>query len=202
MNKNTGSDNFYKIRKKEIEDDEYIYFDSYNIVEEFYKLDSYIINLDTTILNPDCYRRAYGVIRNAKTSDTIRIVVNSHGGDPDTSVQFFHLLSQCDAHIVCELHRAMSAASDIVLCCDEIELNDLSCMMIHCSSYSTYGKAPDIKKQSEFEYEYEGMVFNKLYSGFLTEEEMELARKGEEFYFMSKDIEKRLKKWIPLKKRG
>lgn len=191
-----------KITKINKGDDEWYYFEPNNLVQEICKVTGYVLNFDGPILDPEWYREVYDVIRTAKPSDTLRLVVNSHGGNPDTSVQLFDMLSKCNAYTICELHCAMSAASDIVLCCDEIEVGLTSRMMVHCSSYGTYGKTPDIKKQANFESEYEKIIFNLLYQGFLTEEEIERARNGEEFYFLSKDITKRLKNWVPVKDRN
>jgi ATP-dependent protease ClpP protease subunit len=165
-----------------------------------YKIREHIINLDQEISDPDSYRKAFDVLRKAKKEDVVRIVINSPGGSVFSSIQFHNYLIKTKARTIAEVYCAYSAAADIALSCDEIQINEFSSMMIHSTSFETYGKVEEVVVHADYINKENKEIAMKLYQGFLTESEIQEMLKGKDFWFSKKDIQKRLKKWKPIRK--
>lgn len=161
----------------------------------------YLIFLDNEIESPNCYREVMCTLKKATEKDSILLIMNSFGGDVDTFIQFYHYITNCKAKIFCELHTAYSAGSMIALCCDGIILNRFATGMAHSISYGDAGKVQELKKRASFENKRMKDMFNHIYDTFLTHEEIDKIMNGGEVWLDAKQIEKRLKKWIPLKDR-
>ena len=161
----------------------------------------YIINLDSDIISPDHYRKIFKILKDATQYDMIRFKINTNGGNLDSFVEFYHHLMICPAPAVAEIHQAYSAGSLIAMSCDAIELNEFSSMMIHTVSGGMAGKAEEIESYSKFITGQNKQIFYKVYEGFLSPTEMEDVFKGQDLWLCSKDIEKRLKNWTPIKER-
>ncbi|MET1177559.1 head maturation protease, ClpP-related [Peribacillus simplex] len=89
-------------------------------------------------------------VRNALdeiTAPTVRIKLNSGGGDADQGVEIYNYLKDLDKHIVVEVTSlAASAASIIAMGADEVIMRTGSRMMIHEAATFAYGTKQDIKK--------------------------------------------------------
>lgn len=89
-------------------------------------------------------------IRNALkdvTASTIRIKLNSGGGDADQGVEIYNYLKDLDKHVIVEVTSlAGSAASVAAMGADEIIMRTGSRMMIHEASTLAYGNKQDIQK--------------------------------------------------------
>ena len=85
-------------------------------------------------------------LKDVKAS-TIRIKLNSGGGDVFDGVEIMTFLKDLDAHVIVEVTAlAASAASIIAMGADEIVMRTGSLMMIHEASTFTYGTKTDIQK--------------------------------------------------------
>ncbi|WP_078410278.1 head maturation protease, ClpP-related [Priestia abyssalis] len=89
-------------------------------------------------------------VRNALkdvTASTVRIKLNSGGGDADQGVEIYNYLKDLDKHVVVEVTSlAASAASIIAMGADEIIMRTGSRMMIHEAATFAWGTKQDIKK--------------------------------------------------------
>lgn len=89
-------------------------------------------------------------VRNALkdvSASTVRIKLNSGGGDADQGVEIYNYLKDLDKHVVVEVTSlAASAASIIAMGADEIVMRTGSRMMIHEASTFTWGTKQDIQK--------------------------------------------------------
>lgn len=166
-----------------------------------HSFNEYIINLDGDINKAEYYREAFDTMRYSKERDRVKIIMNSYGGYVYTFVEFYHYITNCKSKVVCELHTAYSAGSLIALCCDEIELSAHASMMIHNVSYGAYGKANEIKSQSDFEIKHAKEVMKEIYKDFLSPDEIKEVLRGEDLWLTRKEIEKRLLTWIPIRER-
>ena len=101
----------------------------------------YIINIDYDIEPSYFYREAFLILRNAKSDDTIRLVINSYGGYLEPALQFYNLLLNTQAKTIAEIYAAYSSASIIALSCDNIITKDFCSMLIHSLSTGSDGKA-------------------------------------------------------------
>ena len=89
-------------------------------------------------------------VRNALqdvTASTIRIKLNSGGGDADHGIGIYNYLKDLDKHVIVEVTSlAASAASVIAMGADEVIMRTGSRMMIHEAATFAYGTKQDIKK--------------------------------------------------------
>jgi ATP-dependent protease ClpP protease subunit len=89
-------------------------------------------------------------IRNALkdvSASTIRIKLNSGGGDADQGIEIYNYLKDLDKKVIVEITSlAASAASIIAMGADEIIMKTGSRMMIHEASTMAYGNKQDIQK--------------------------------------------------------
>lgn len=86
-------------------------------------------------------------LANVKADDTVRIKINSGGGDAMQGVEIYNYLKDLDAHVVVEITAlAGSAASIIAMGGDEIVMRTGATMMIHEASTMAYGTKADIQK--------------------------------------------------------
>lgn len=89
-------------------------------------------------------------IRNALrdvSASTIRIKLNSGGGDADQGIEIYNFLKDLDKKVIVEVTSlAASAASIIAMGADEIIMRTGSRMMIHEASTYAWGTKQDIQK--------------------------------------------------------
>jgi ATP-dependent protease ClpP protease subunit len=85
-------------------------------VHEFY--------LSGTIEGPENYIEWFNIIRNASEYDTVKVYINSGGGDLNTALQFMRVLSDTEADTIASVEGScMSAATMVMLSCDAIEVS-------------------------------------------------------------------------------
>jgi ATP-dependent protease ClpP protease subunit len=161
----------------------------------------FVINLDSDIVSPEYYREVYDILRKAQEYDTIRFVINTYGGQVDSFIEMYHLMLNCPALTIAEIHQAYSVGSMITLCCDNVEFFELSSIMIHPVSYGAIGQANEIESKTKFCGEQNKKIFNRIYEGFLTKPEIERVLNGGDFWLDSKEMERRFKNWTPIKNR-
>jgi len=80
-------------------------------------------------------------------ASTIRIKLNSGGGDADQGIEIYNYLKDLDKHVIVEVTSlAASAASIVAMGADEIVMRTGSRMMIHEASTVAWGNKHDIQK--------------------------------------------------------
>jgi len=80
-------------------------------------------------------------------ASTVRIKLNSGGGDADQGVEIYNYLKDLNKHVIVEVTSlAGSAASIIAMGADELIMRTGSRMMIHEAATFAYGTKQDIKK--------------------------------------------------------
>lgn len=89
-------------------------------------------------------------IRNALkdvTASTIRIKLNSGGGDADQGIEIYNYLKDLDKYVIVEvMSLAASAASAAAMGADKVIMRTGSRMMVHEASTFAWGTKQDIKK--------------------------------------------------------
>lgn len=150
--------------------------------------------LSGTIEEPQEYVEWFNIIRNASEYDTIKVYINSGGGDLATALQFMRVLSDTEAGTVCSVEGScMSAATMIMLACDEIEVSPHSMFMVHNYSGGTIGKGGEMADQIMFEREWSRRFLSEIYNWFLSTEEIESILNSRDIWLHSEDAVERLK---------
>lgn len=141
------------------------------------------------------YIEWFDTIRNASAVDTIRIYINSPGGDLYTTLQFLRVMSESEAHITCSVEGAcMSAATMIFLHGHQQEITPHSLFMFHNYSAGVFGKGGEMYDQLQFEREWSKNFMMEVYRDFLTETEIESMMHNKDIWMGSDEVVERLKK--------
>lgn len=154
-------------------------------IHEFY--------LSGPIQDAEEYIEWFDVIRNASQTDTVRIYINSPGGDLFTTLQFLRVMSDTDATVVCSVEGAcMSAATMIFLHGHSQEVTPHSLFMFHNYSAGTFGKGGEMYDQLQFERTWSENFMTAVYEDFLTREEIQSMLNNKDIWMGSDEVVKRL----------
>lgn len=161
-----------------------------------YNVNDYTLFIDDDIVEPSYYREILHVLRAATDSDLVNIQLTTSGGSLETSVMILNAINACQANVTLTLdHQASSGGSMIMMSSvDEYKIMPYSSMMVHYASlYGVDGKASDIESYMRFLRSNTNELFEALYKGFLTEDELNnVMYNGAELYFNSEEIITRL----------
>lgn len=153
------------------------------------------IFLDESISEPEYYRNAVSLLRNeVGERDTVHVFISNGGGMVHTASLIIDAMDTCKGRIIGYLSgQCCSAATAIAMHCDEWVVGNNLHYMVHGISYGVLGKATDIEAQQEFTKRWGEKLFRDTYTGFLTDDEMELTLKyGKEHWFDTDDVKERL----------
>jgi len=154
-------------------------------VHEFY--------LSGEITDAEDYIEWFDIIRNANAVDSIRIYINSPGGDLFTTLQFLRAMSDTEATVTTSVEGAcMSAATMIFLTGHIQEVTPHSLFMFHDYSSGTFGKGGEQYDQIQFERGWSRKFLTEVYAGFLTEVEIESMMHNKDIWMDSEEVVKRL----------
>jgi ATP-dependent protease ClpP protease subunit len=153
----------------------------------------YEFYLSGEILEPEEYIEWFDTIRNSSAVDTIRIYINSGGGDLYTTLQFLRVMAETEAHIVTSVEGAcMSAATMIFLHGDSQEVTPHSLFMFHNYSAGVFGKGGEMYDQLQFERRWSENFMQEVYAGFLSAEEISSMMNNKDIWMTSDEVVARL----------
>lgn len=156
---------------------------------------THIIQLYEDIGHPNEYLDELNLINNAGEQDTIVLDICTDGGVLDTAMLFKRALFNTSAHTVAVIGPSCSSAGSILaLSCKEHVLDDTSSLMIHTSTYGLVAKDTDIFEHANFSRKQLRKLYEDVYSGFLSNEDLEDVIKGTPFYFDADQLAERLEK--------
>ena len=139
------------------------------------------------------YIEWFDIIRNASAVDSIRIYINSPGGDLFTTLQFLRVMSDTEATVTTSVEGAcMSAATMIFLHGHTQEVTPHSLFMFHDYSSGTFGKGGEQYDQIQFERGWSRKFLTEVYAGFLTDIEIESMMHNKDIWMGSEEVVKRL----------
>jgi len=149
--------------------------------------------LSGPILSPDNYVEWFNEIRHAGPDDSVKIHLNTGGGDVDTALQFTRVLGETQAHVTCSVEGScMSAGTMIFLCADSWEITPHSLWMFHNYSGGIVGKGGEQYDQAVFEREWSTKFLGDIYKHFLTPEEIQSLLDNKDIWMHSDEVELRL----------
>lgn len=158
-------------------------------------INTHVIQMYEDITHPNEYREELNLINNASDTDTIVLDICTDGGVMDTAMLFKRALFNTHANTVAVIGPSCSSAGSIIaLSCKEHVLDDTSNLMIHTSTYGLIAKDTDIFEHANFSRKQLRKLYEDVYGGFLSEEDLEDVIKGTPFYFDADDISERLEK--------
>ena len=159
----------------------------------------YDVFLDTDISEPSDYRELNYLLNTATENDQFNFYINSPGGQLNTALMLIESLKVTNAATTAIVQgECHSAASMILMYCDNALILDSAHMMLHTATYGTVGNTGNVKAHTEFTTKQVEKLLDETYAGFITEEEMKQVKLGVEFWFDAEEIRTRLKKRLEL----
>ena len=156
------------------------------IVKYGREIDAYIAS---EIVDPIEYNELCHMLRGASSKEVIRLHINTPGGRLDSATMIIDAISQSDAYVIGVLSGTVaSAGTMIALACDELECSSYLEFMIHYFSGGTAGKGNEMKSHGLFINKHMPMVFKKVYTGFLTETEIDDVIEGKDIWLNGDEV--------------
>lgn len=153
--------------------------------------------LSGPVLGAEEYIEWFDTIRHASDMDEVKIYINSVGGNVDTALQFLRVLAETDAHVTASVEGScMSAATMIFLAADSFEVTPDSLFMFHNYSGGQFGKGGELYDQAIFERTWSTNLLNRVYKGFLTQEEIQALLDNKDLWLHSEDVAERCSKLL------
>jgi len=150
--------------------------------------------LSGEITEPEDYIEWLDVIRSAGEQDTVKIYINSPGGNVDTAIQFMQVLKGTSAYVICSVEGAcMSAATMIFLSADELEICDHALFMFHNYAGGAFGKGGEIYDQIQFERAWSRKLLESVYHHFLSPTEITQMLDNKDIWLDSDEVRGRIK---------
>jgi len=155
----------------------------------------YTVYLSGMIGEPSSYTKIFDMIRNAEETDIIKLHINSEGGDLFTTIQFIRTMTESRATIIASAEgMCMSAATMIFLSADLFEISEHCMFMFHNYSGGTYGKGGEMYEQLIKERKWSEKIINKIYKGFLTDDEIKSIMNNRDIWMEGDEVKSRLEK--------
>lgn len=153
----------------------------------------YTVRIAREISEPDDFDDELNLLAFAGSEDTIKLLVVSPGGFLTTCNLITKGLRETKAHTIGYIGSSCaSAATAIILACDEWEIDEQSSFMIHTASLGVIGKAPEIEVELAHRLRLVRRWVESTYRGFLTDDEIENVIAGRDYYFEGEELAKRL----------
>lgn len=154
---------------------------------------THVIKLWEEIGEPSDYADELDIISFAEEGDSIVIDLCTQGGYISTATLFHRALKTTPAHTVAVIGPECSSAGSIIaLSCSEFIIDTTSELMIHTSQYGAIGKDTDVYEQADFNRKSLKRLFDAVYKGFLSDEELSDVIKGLPLYFDADQLADRL----------
>lgn len=151
------------------------------------------IYIDEELVSPSEWRQELETIRSAQEGDYVHLRINSAGGSDVVMGAFVKAIAETQAHVVGHIeHMCCSAATIIFLACHSYVVSDDCEFMVHTASLGYGGKQNNFYEFSTFNNKTNERLMKKYYKDFLTEDEINQALKGADFWFDSEEVIKRL----------
>lgn len=157
----------------------------------------YEFYLSGEITSPDNYVEWFNTIRHAQEDDTIKIYINSGGGDLFTGIQFLRVLSETEALVIVSVEGLCASAATLVfLEADVFEISPHSSFLFHNYSSGVWGKGGEQYAQVTHERRWSDQLLNSVYEDFLSKEEIKSLLDNRDIWLSSEEVAERMNKRI------
>lgn len=157
-------------------------------------INTHIVKLWDDIGIPCEYQEEIDLIDSAGPDDVIVLDLCTDGGVMDTAALFNRALRSTAAHTVAVIGPSCASAGSIIaLSCREFVIDNTSSLMLHTSSYG-FGRSKDVDifEHANFSRKSLRRLYEDVYSGFISKDQLEDVIKGQPFYFDCDELGERL----------
>lgn len=152
-----------------------------------HKSGTYRIEIDENIDSISQFSTAIQVLQVAKEDDDVEIHLQCNGGNVDACGAFIHAMRKCDAPIhVVATGGCHSAATHILLQAHSFELSENFNSLIHCGSNGSIGNLNEYNSKTAFDRDFISNMYRNIYTGFLSEDEIENMLLGQDIWLDAK----------------
>lgn len=163
------------------------------VITQTIQFTEYNLYLHGEIGGPDDFMEHFAVYKTASEGDVVRLYINSLGGSLSTGMEYIRHMRECEAKVVAVIGvEVASMASAIALEADEIELDELSTLLIHSISYGAGGPESSVYTQALFNNKLNERWIRSTYEDFLEEGEFADVFKGVDIML---DADQIMEKW-------
>lgn len=145
---------------------------------------------------PEEYIEVNNLLSSVGSGYNINFFINSNGGFCTSGVEIAYMIKESNANITSIItNECSSAASFIFIKSDSHIIYDCAYMLIHSLSKDyEYGDVANANKKIINDIEYNSIILNNIYGGFLTKKEIKEVSEGREMYLYAPEIRKRIEK--------
>lgn len=160
------------------------------------KVAGYKMRFDDIVTSPNYYRFELEALSVAEQDTPVEITVNTDGGSLATGIEMVNGILSCKAPVKGILRSSChSCGSIIFLACDSHEVGIASEMLLHSGSGGVGGTPAQAMERAKSYKRQVRTLFDTVYKGFLTEEELDLMiEEDKEYIFGEEEIVSRLEK--------
>lgn len=145
------------------------------------------------IQDPRQYTDMIHRIQSASPDSIVYLHLNTPGGNLMTGIQLVNAMQTSEAHIICSIEgEVASLGTMIFLAADEFVVHDNGLMMFHNYSGGVFGKGHEQIAALAASTKWTEDIMTRLYIPFMTNDEVERIKKGEDMYIHSDEIRQRL----------
>jgi len=154
----------------------------------------YKLRFDDDVVHPSYYRFEIEALQRANENDKVEITINTDGGSLATGIEFTNEILQCKSPVHGILRaNSHSCGSIVFLACDTHEVGIASEMLLHSGGGGTGGTPAQSVKRAESYKRQVKALFETVYKGFVTDEELDLMiEHDKEYIFSAEEIRERL----------
>lgn len=156
---------------------------------------TYTVYLTSDISLPSDYDTLTHLLKAARETDTVVLVINSPGGYVATMVMLLDSIEHTKAHTVANVTGvAASAAAMIMAVADEVHVSEGSYILFHFVQVSgSGGPVPTVKEEMEMIIKIYTPIFERICARYLTDAEMDAIFKGHDVVITSEDMQRRIR---------
>lgn len=156
--------------------------------------------LSGEITEPEDYIEWFDIIRHCNPDDTVKIYVNSGGGNLFSAIQFLRVLSDTEALVIVSVEGLCASAATLVfLAADIFEVTSHSMFLFHTYSGGTFGKGSEMFNQISHERKWSEKLFSEVYEDFLTKEEVAAMLENRDIWMSTEEVTKRMNARIKIR---
>lgn len=153
----------------------------------------YDIQIHGDIEGPESMSSELAAIAQATENDIINVSICTDGGQVQTALLVRTALRKTPAKTRGLIGpNCCSSGTIIALSCDEWELDEHSMFMIHSATFGVFGKHNEVAGQYAFKMKWLAKVYKDVYSGFLSEQEIEQFTAGQDIWLDAQELSERL----------
>jgi ATP-dependent protease ClpP protease subunit len=150
--------------------------------------------LTDEIDEPFVYNELTNLLYAATADDQFILAINTPGGHLNSAIMLCDAIRNSSASVTARLSGSVcSAGTMITLACDKLHIADHTEFMIHYYSAGTYGKGSELKQRQSFMDKSLRNMYERVYAGFLTAEEIESVIEGTDIWLDAEEVRERWK---------